>query len=191
MQALILNSLEQENELYNAVTTSLTGELSKAGYKSKFINLRDKNIEYCNGCGYCGEKEVGVCVKKDDMTEIYPEMANSELYVFISPISFGGFDSEHKKVIDRICPLGVSCYTIHRGELHHPMRYKNPEMFLSIGILKDNFPEQEETFKLVSERLEKAFFASKAKALVFKRDTNVNIIEKNIKEAFEEMGLMS
>lgn len=124
MQALILNSLEPENDLYNTVKASITEELSKAGYKNKFINLREKNIEYCNGCGYCGEKEVGVCVKKDDMAEIYPEMANSEMYVFISPISFGGFDSEHKKVIDRISPLGVSGYTIHRGELHHPMRYK-------------------------------------------------------------------
>ncbi len=191
MNTVILNSIQSDDKLYNILKSFLFEELSKAGFKNEFIDLFSKNIEYCNGCGYCGEKKVGVCVKKDDMTEIYYELANSKIYIFISPITFGGFNSELKKAIDRISPLGVSGYTIYKGELHHPMRYDNPKMFFTIGILDNDYPEQEETFKLVSERLEKAFFSPKTASLVLNKDMNVDSIQLKIKESLEKLGVIS
>lgn len=89
--------------------------------------------------------------------------------LFVSNIRFGGFDSEFKKALDRFSTMGVGCYTIHQGELHHPMRYPNPKMLLAVGVLDEESLELAATYKKLSERLQKAFFVSKARSLVFNK----------------------
>ncbi|MEJ6951583.1 flavodoxin family protein [Natronospora cellulosivora (SeqCode)] len=190
MRVLLLNALKEDSGVNNFIEEIITKELAFLACQSKLINVREKEIEYCTGCGYCGEKEPGVCIKKDDMQEIYPEMANSEMYILISSISFGGFHSELKKVIDRICPLALSTYNMHRGELHHVMRYPNPRHLLSIGFMFDDIPEQKKTYKLATERIEKAFFVEKAATLTFRKDQERDFLAEEIKKAISELELI-
>ena len=55
-------------------------------------------IDGCSGCYAC---ENGNCIKNDDMQEIYKDLQNAELIVFVSPIYYYNFSAQLKKVIDR------------------------------------------------------------------------------------------
>lgn len=189
MKSLILNSIEPDSRFYDHIKYILKSYLSKLNYKEKFIDLHKKKIEYCIGCSYCCEREPGICIKKDDMQDIYPEMVNSNLFVFVTTVTFGGINSELKKVIDRISPLFLPTYTLHRGELHHPLRYPGPQTLLSIGILQGNYPAQKKTFKLVMNRLKTAFFVQKSGMSIIQENWKNDQISEKIKMGFNEMGL--
>jgi len=154
------------------------------------LTLCEKYIKHCSGCGYCSTEKPGLCVIKDDMQEIFPLMVNFPFHIYLSPLSFGGYNSELKKVVDRYSALGLPTYTIRNGELHHPPRYDNPEKFMAIGILDKENKEQKETFKLLSKRSAISCFASKASTVVFEQNEDRTIIKDKIIKGFSEMELM-
>ena len=43
--------------------------VEESGNFAKLIRLAEKNIGYCKGCDFCMKND-GVCVQKDDMSEI-------------------------------------------------------------------------------------------------------------------------
>ena len=53
----------------------------------KKISLKDKNINYCTGCGVClnGEKS---CPQKDDMGEVLEKMIAADVIVMATPVYF-------------------------------------------------------------------------------------------------------
>ncbi|MFW6238823.1 MAG: hypothetical protein ACOC5A_06275 [Halanaerobiales bacterium] len=122
------------------------------------------------------------------MQDIFPRMAGSEFHVFLSSVSFGGYNSALKKAIDRYSALGLPTYTFNRGEFHHPPRYPNPEKFLSVGILKEEDSRQEATFELVSERLAVSSFVSSWGSVILYQDRREEEIRESIKKGFTEMG---
>lgn len=189
MKALILSSVDDIPG--KIVETFIKGEFSKHNVTTDWINLTEKSIEYCNGCGFCSSKKPGLCAKKDDMIEILPKMANSEILIFFSNISFGGYDSQLKKVVDRYSVLGLQTYSVYKGELHHPSRYPNPTLFMSIGILPEENKKQEQTFELVSERIATCTFSKNSATVVLKRSQEEKQIIHNVKEAFNRIGVNS
>ncbi len=191
MKAVILNGLDIKNELYNDVKIVIEEELKKRGYKSNWVNLANKEIEHCTGCGYCSNKKPGLCIKNDDMQDIFPLMANSKFHIFLCPISFGGYNSELKKAVDRYGALGLPTYTVKHGELHHPMRYPNPVCFISIGVLSEEDKRQEETFKLVSERIAISCFALKADTVILNTNQENHTNIENLKRGFISMEVCS
>ena len=59
----------------------------ESGHRAEKVFLRDKNIGYCIGCEACHQNN-GVCVQKDDMTEIREKMLAADVIVLASPIYF-------------------------------------------------------------------------------------------------------
>ncbi len=123
------------------------------------------------------------------MIDIFPKMANSEIHIFISPISFGGYNSEMKKALDRYSTLGLVTYTVHKGELHHQPRYPNPTLFMSIGIMDKVSEKQEETFKLVSQRMAIASFVEKSSTVIL-NTLESNKVSDKLKKGFKELGMI-
>ena len=66
---------------------------------TEFI-LKDKTIGDCLGCGVC-QGNGGICVQKDDMTEIYEAMKKADAIVLASPVYFYTWTSLMKRMIDR------------------------------------------------------------------------------------------
>lgn len=64
------------------------------------VILKDKNIGDCLGCGAC-QRNGGTCVQKDDMTEIYDAMKESDIIVLACPVYFYTWTSLMKRMIDR------------------------------------------------------------------------------------------
>lgn len=71
----------------------------KEDYKTNKIYLRDKNINPCIGCDYCGE--YGECIRNDDMDQIYKEIDTSDIIILAAPIYFNSVNGISKNMIDR------------------------------------------------------------------------------------------
>ena len=72
-----------------------------AGHNVEKIFLRDKNINYCTGCGYCTDNHV--CAQKDDMIDILEKLVKADIIVLASPIYFYTICGQLKTFIDRCC----------------------------------------------------------------------------------------
>ena len=85
-------------------TDTLLEKLSE-GTKETDINLkqfvlRDIIIEDCKGCYYCYKHSN--CSLEDDMQKIHPELQNTDLLIFASPMYWWGVTGLMKTFIDRL-----------------------------------------------------------------------------------------
>jgi multimeric flavodoxin WrbA len=78
-----------------------------AGHEVVSINVAHKNIKGCMGCEYCREKEKSVCVQKDDMQAIYPEILSADMIVFASPIYYFTLSAQLQAVIHRTYSVDI------------------------------------------------------------------------------------
>ena len=71
------------------------------------IVLVDRHIEYCRNCMVCKQddpaKPYARCVIPDDMTAIYPLLANADAFLFGTPINMGRETAILKTFMERCC----------------------------------------------------------------------------------------
>lgn len=88
----------------NGNSSLLCGEFEKgandAGCETEKIHITRKKIAGCLGCDAC-KRNGGVCIQKDDMSEIREKMINADVIVLASPIYFYSMTSQMKSLIDR------------------------------------------------------------------------------------------
>ena len=77
-------------------------ELTNLGHEVDRINIIDREVKGCLGCGTCQNKadEPG-CVQKDDAVAIFENMMSADAVVYASPLYCWGFSSQMKALIDR------------------------------------------------------------------------------------------
>ena len=74
----------------------------EAGNEAEKIFIKDMNINYCSGCGYCvGNK--GQCSQKDDMEQIKDKLVTADVIVLATPVYFYTMSGQLKTFIDRLC----------------------------------------------------------------------------------------
>ncbi len=74
-----------------------------AGHTAEKIFLKDKNINYCTGCGLCNTNNYTACSIKDNMSEILDKMVNADIIVLATPVYFYTMNGQMKTFIDRCC----------------------------------------------------------------------------------------
>lgn len=74
----------------------------EAGHSATKIYVRDCKIGSCNACYAC--QKSGICVQKDDMTDILQQMINADIIVLATPVYFYSMDGQMKTLIDRTLP---------------------------------------------------------------------------------------
>lgn len=178
---VILNALESGNSIEN----TLIGMLVERGQEYSCFNLREMNILPCRSCGFCGVRTPGKCIIDDDIHPIMRAIAKSSTMVMLTPIRFGGYSSQLKKVVDRMMPMGMPFYMVKDGHLLHPMRYGHKSL-LAIGVAEENLRGQEENFRtLVDRNALNMQFAHKA--LIFKPSDGIKEIEYGIGHVLMEV----
>ena len=172
MKAVIFNGARKENQIINAVETWLTKLLTASGWEVESIRLREKEIAGCLGCFGCWVKTPGICVIDDYGREATRKAFQSDLLVWLTPITFGGYSSELKKALDRMIPILLPYFGLYKGQIHHRMRYAKYPKLLVIGTepLK---PEYEETFLALTERNALNMRPPKHATGIFKRSENL------------------
>lgn len=143
---VISGAVDDRYEEFEAGLAALCG--------SDVFRLRDLDIKYCCGCWDCWVKTPGVCRYDDDMPQILREMINSDLCIWVSPLSMGFVTALTKQAMDRIIPLVHPYIGIFQGEFHHLARYsKYPKLGLVVLGDKAKDMASHEIVEGVFERL--------------------------------------
>ena len=116
------------------------------------IDVSTLSIKPCQGCFHCWTKTPGSCILKDDGNKVAHEYINSDTIIFLSRITFGGYQSELKYAIDRLIPLILPFFRQYHGETHHKKRYQTYPNLISIGLLKEHDEKKEQLFSQLLKR---------------------------------------
>ncbi|WP_425445827.1 flavodoxin family protein [Dethiothermospora halolimnae] len=147
MGIVILDGTEKDSHIGNTITKLLEAKDKRVTY----YRLEDMKIKPCISCGACGVRAPGECILNDDMIDIYKSIAKCHVLMMITPIRFGGYSFCLKKAVDRFMPLSLPLYKVEKGNLLHPMRYKNKSL-IGIGIVEQNIEGEKEAFKRLVKR---------------------------------------
>lgn len=177
MNALVLNGSLKNQFHLDPFQKIITEELEKADWNFEAILLHQCEIFGCLGCFKCWTATPGLCIQqKDDAPGIVKKFIGSELAVFLTPLTFGGYSSELKRIIERMLGLLQPGATIKSGETHHLKRYTSYPSLLAVGIAQQKDSEEERIFKALVERHSRNFYPPKYRAAVFlegEEDQNV------------------
>jgi multimeric flavodoxin WrbA len=121
MKAFILNGFEKKDDaLYEIISEHLKG----IGWEINTFFPQDKRIAPCQGCFGCWIKTPGICVIDDAGRNVVQMAVQSDMIVFLSPVTFGGYSSCLKKAIDRMVPIALPFFMKIDGEIHHKSCYE-------------------------------------------------------------------
>jgi len=154
MKALILDGSRSLGGPLATINNEVTLLLEKNGWEVESFHLLEENIATCVGCFGCWLKTPGECIIKDKGPEIAKKIVQSDLRVYITPITFGGYSYQLKKMIDRLLPTTTPFFKIIKGEIHHVPRYRDEKSNnqIWIGYLPQQDPESANIFKKLTER---------------------------------------
>ena len=152
MRAVILDGTRNGREAETRAREVLVSEVETRVDEVTTFPLREMNIRHCLGCFGCWIKTPGECVISDAACDIARAVVQSDLVVYLTPITFGGYSSELKKALDRvICTIAPDFTTIN-GETHHRRRYKRYPRLLGVGLLDHADDQSERIFRALIGR---------------------------------------
>ena len=122
----------------------------ESGNTAEKIFLRDKQINYCIGCGVCNSTHK--CVQKDDMTEVIEKMLKADVIVMSTPVYFYSMDAQLKTLIDRTVPR----YTEMRGK----------DFYYIVTAADTNVPMLEKTVDAIRGFSVDCFSGTKEKGII-------------------------
>jgi len=186
MKALILNGLaKRDDTLYKMIRD----ELEDMGWEVNDFYLQDKKIAPCQGCFGCWIKTPGICLIDDDGREVAKKSVQSDLMIFVTSITFGGYSSGLKKAVDRLIPIVYPFFMEINGEIHHKPRYECYPHLIGIGVLSKSDEESERIFKtLVARNAINLYSPSNAAGVVI-RDYSPEKIRAEVKTLFARIGV--
>lgn len=191
MQTLILNgSLPGQDEL-EPIQRILEETLADSKANVESVILHESDIRTCIGCFRCWGTTPGECFQKDDAPEIVKKVIRSDLVVFLTPLTFGGYSSELKKIIERMLGLLQPGMLIYKGETHHFKRYERYPSVLAIALTESKDEEAIRIFKKLGERHSLNFYPPHHAAEVFIVGENEDEWRGIIKEFLAEMEIDS
>jgi len=161
MKAVLLNGSAQHDDTGQQVTITLTEQLQAAGWDVESIILRDKTIGICAGNFLCWVRTPGICQLDDDNRAIAAAIANCDLLVYLTPVTFGGYSPTLKRMVDHQIQNISPFFTQINGEIHHQRRYSHYPDFLVIGWLESPNPREEAIFRHLVHRNTLNFYAQR------------------------------
>jgi multimeric flavodoxin WrbA len=187
MKAVLLDGSAQD-EMMVAREAAATFLRSK-GYQVEAIRLKDMDIADCAGCFACWTRTPGRCVIPDDGIAVASGFATSDVVVFLTPMTFGGYSYHLKKALDRSISLLLPFYRTVDGEVHHPRRYGRRQRFIVVGLLPARDVDAQKAFSTLVERTTRNLHpVGWATALVFD-DERSELATIAVKEAFIKAGV--
>lgn len=151
-QIVLLNGLGSTDQDLIPLLDILTDEIHKHGASIETHSLQEMRMGTCVGCFGCWLKTPGVCLEPDIGLEIAQAVVQSDTTLLLTPVTFGGYSSEIKKIQDRWLPLILPYFELLYGETHHLPRYIRYPRLIGIGIQRHPNPEEAHIFKTLVGR---------------------------------------
>jgi multimeric flavodoxin WrbA len=189
VKALILDGTRVEDVFLDGVHQTLTQRLAAAGCEVESMALRGMEIHHCVGCFGCWVQTPGECMIDDPAREIARAFIASDLVVFFTPVTFGGYSSELKKALDRIiCVVSPFFDRIH-GEVHHKPRYQRYPRILAVGTQPGPDRESEGIFTTLVQRNAINMHAPEHAAVVFDPHHSGETVEGRLRSLIASLSL--
>lgn len=188
MQTVILNGARDGDFKVDEVCETLASSLQRCSQVDIF-RLRDLKIADCLGCFGCWIRTPGECVIDDASRDITKKLALADLKVYVTPIVFGGYSYELKKVLDRQIGNILPFFTKVEGETHHGERYDKNGSLIAIGVLPKPDAESEAIFKTLVERNAINMHAQPSVTAVVYSTDNEERVNAKVNGLFVEVGL--
>jgi multimeric flavodoxin WrbA len=132
-KAILLDGSQANDNTGERVSAALMIELATNGWDVERVILRERRIGDCGGDFYCWVKHPGTCMLDDDNRVIAEALVKSDLTVYLTPVTFGGYSSTLKRMVDHQIQNVSPFFAKIEGETHHHRRYrKNPDL-LTVG----------------------------------------------------------
>ena len=147
----------------------------------KCYHLKDIKLAHCTGCFGCWIKTPGICVASDEGREIIQTIIRSDMTILFTPVTFGGYSSVLKIIVDRFIPLVLPFFGKYYGDIHHTLRYSSYPRFVGIGIQRHFAKAEAELFKALVGRNANNFHAPSFAADVFGSEEDNETLKKRFK----------
>lgn len=152
MRVLLLDSAPLSSPLPLAVRHALAAIASQRGWSHESVYLPGLPIADCTGDFKCWTRTPGVCTIDDANRVVARALIASDVVVFLTPVTFGGYSSELKKALDHAIQDISPFFQVVAGETHHQRRYDRYPALVAIGIADHDRPEETRVFRTLAAR---------------------------------------
>jgi multimeric flavodoxin WrbA len=152
LKALILNGASDLRDTAGVVEDAFARQLSARGYAVVRHDLASLAIPECKGDFGCWTVTPGVCVQAGPHRDVARDLIQSDLVVWLTPLTFGGYSSALKRQLDHCIPLITPWFTTLEGETHHEPRYERFPDVLAVGFVERKEPEAARVFERLVSR---------------------------------------
>jgi NAD(P)H-dependent FMN reductase len=152
MRVVILNGAGPGDDDLSPVFAALSQTFQADGAQLETFALREIKLAHCLGCFDCWVKTPGMCVEADAGREIARAIVRSDVTVLFTPVTFGGYSPELKKMVDRFVQLASPFFQMDCGEVHHPPRYAHLPRLVMVGVQRHASPHEAHLFKILAGR---------------------------------------
>lgn len=152
MKGLILNGAVALRDMAQAADDALAPALAARGYDVARRDLTAVEIPDCRGDFGCWTVTPGVCVHAGPHRDIARDVVRSDLLVVLTPVTFGGYSSALKRLLDHCIPLISPWFTKVDGETHHEPRYERFPGLLAVGLMETPDAAAAEVFQRLVRR---------------------------------------
>ncbi len=135
MKTLILDGSIHSDPLATPVRDALLSALHVDGVDVEYMRLSEMNIAPCQGDFFCWIRTPGQCAIDDDNRAVTQALIQSDLVIYLTPVTFGGYSAELKRAVDHLIPLVSPFFAMEKGEIHHQRRYRRYPRLMVIGWL--------------------------------------------------------
>jgi len=166
VKAVILDGSQANDTTRERVGAALTTELQTRDWDVEQFVLRERKIGNCAGDFFCWIRSPGMCNVNDENRTIARAIVGSDLLVYLTPITFGGYSSALKRMVDHQIQNISPYFAKVNGETHHQRRYaKHPDL-LVVGWMMAQDTQAEAVFHHLVHRNAINFYAEKAASQV-------------------------
>jgi len=151
-KAVLIDALLSDEKNLKPSVDIICKMLEQDGYEVLIFKLCELKLNHCIGCFGCWIKTPGKCIFHDDSQKILKAMMQSDYLIFVSTISFGGFSSDIKIIIDRLIPNILPHFNYYHDEIHHVPRYLQYPKLIVLGIQDYSDKNEINNFKLLVGR---------------------------------------
>ena len=112
---VILNGSPRRNGNTSALIKAFTQGAERAGNTVTEFFLDSMEIHGCRGCFGGHSSQECPCVQKDDMSQIYPAVKESDVVVLATPLYYWNMSGQIRTAIDRLFALEEGDGNLLRG----------------------------------------------------------------------------
>ena len=152
MKAVILDGSRANDSTGKRINAVLIAQLQNQGWNVEHFALCERKIGNCAGDFFCWMRTPGMCNVNDDNRTIAETLAASDLMVYLTPVTFGGYSSVLKSMVDHQIQNVSPFFARVNGETHHRRRYKKNPDLLAVGWMDTPGAQSEAVFRHLVQR---------------------------------------